>query len=289
MIRAIITDIDGVLIGNQQGVNFPHPSQQDCATITALQEKGIPVVTCSAKAYFSIEPILIQPLNMVTLHLSDAGALITDAKLRTQTVLGEIEPNVIADVLKVLTHHNVYFEVYTPTAYYATPYATDHQSIYNKRLANLGFLPLPFTDLAKSAEPFIKLYTLPVGNQQNTIVSDIAKSYLDKLSLHWGKNPSEEPELAAFFTAATISKEEGIKKIVERLGIPFDDILSIGDSTNDWNFMKLCGYKATLRNGTDILRNNVVTVKEKDHGYLSDKSIAENGFTDIVNHFALIQ
>ncbi len=48
MVKLIITDVDGVIVGHKVGVNFPYPSQK---VIEALKEVklSIPVVLCTGK------------------------------------------------------------------------------------------------------------------------------------------------------------------------------------------------------------------------------------------------
>jgi hydroxymethylpyrimidine pyrophosphatase-like HAD family hydrolase len=50
--------------------------------------------------------------------------------------------------------------------------------------------------------------------------------------------------------------------------------------------MQLCGYVATMQNGTDEIKK---LMREKDFGrkYVSNKSVDENGILDIFDHFCL--
>lgn len=47
MIKAIIADVDGVIVGNRRGVNFPLPNKVVMQKLKDLHKKGIPIVLCT--------------------------------------------------------------------------------------------------------------------------------------------------------------------------------------------------------------------------------------------------
>ena len=49
MIKAIITDIDGVIVGKKHGVNFPLPNDDVIQKLKNLHKTGFPIVLCTAK------------------------------------------------------------------------------------------------------------------------------------------------------------------------------------------------------------------------------------------------
>ena len=55
MKKAIILDVDGVIIGEKKGVNTPHPHPDVMEKMQTIRSNGIPVVLCTAKPAFAIE------------------------------------------------------------------------------------------------------------------------------------------------------------------------------------------------------------------------------------------
>jgi hydroxymethylpyrimidine pyrophosphatase-like HAD family hydrolase len=113
-IKAIIADVDGVMVGREEGVNFPLPHDD---IITALRRVGqnIPIILCSAKFRTAIDGIILQA-DLANPHITDGGALIINP-------LGEpeiIEQNVIdrAIVLDYLAIDNAATELYTAQTVY---------------------------------------------------------------------------------------------------------------------------------------------------------------------------
>lgn len=70
MIKAIISDVDGVVIGEKIGFNSPHPNDDVIAALKAVREKGVAVCLCTAKPHFSIAEEIKRP----NLHIADARA-----------------------------------------------------------------------------------------------------------------------------------------------------------------------------------------------------------------------
>lgn len=47
MIKAIITDIDGIIVGKKQGVNFPLPNELVIQKLKELHNNGLAIILCS--------------------------------------------------------------------------------------------------------------------------------------------------------------------------------------------------------------------------------------------------
>jgi hydroxymethylpyrimidine pyrophosphatase-like HAD family hydrolase len=67
--------------------------------------------------------------------------------------------------------------------------------------------------------------------------------------------------------------------------VPLNKTLAMGDSTNDWTYMEQCGYVATLSNGESELKELIRT--RKNDGFVSEKSIDQDGFVDALAFFGL--
>ncbi|EKE14511.1 MAG: hypothetical protein ACD_12C00460G0001 [uncultured bacterium] len=66
--------------------------------------------------------------------------------------------------------------------------------------------------------------------------------------------------------------------------IKSEEILGVGDSLTDWDFIGVCGYAGAMGNATSDLKKLVLS--KRKNGYVG-KSIDENGILDIFEHFGL--
>jgi len=72
MIKAIITDVDGVIVGDKTGVNFPLPNATIIRKLKELKKSGIPIILCTGKPSYTINDIIIKA-ELDNPHISDAG------------------------------------------------------------------------------------------------------------------------------------------------------------------------------------------------------------------------
>lgn len=282
MIRAIITDIDGVILGNKTGFNFPELSIKTQDAIKQLQKKSISISLCTAKAYFAIKQRIISPNNLNGIHISDAGALITTAATG-EIIVNAINNRIAEELSSIINNENIYIELYTPNNYYIFDNTNRNRAIYEGRVNNLGKQPVTIKSVKEISEPIIKLYTLPETYFKRDLLNELAAKYQESVVLRWGKNPSLFPEMAGFYTSLQATKAHSVMQLAKIQPIPLSETLAIGDSTNDWSFMQLCGYAATLANGTPELQQSVSRLGE--YGYVSSRSVNEDGFSDIIEHF----
>ncbi len=78
-IKAVILDVDGVIVGKKIGVNSPYPSKKIIEKLKAVSLSGIPIHLCTAKPYFAIEKI-VKDAGLFASHIVEGGAGIYDAK-----------------------------------------------------------------------------------------------------------------------------------------------------------------------------------------------------------------
>lgn len=104
------------------------------------------------------------------------------------------------------------------------------------------------------------------------------------LTLSWGIHPVANPLKFGIITASGISKQEGAIEISKNIEVPLENLLAVGDSTSDWQFIKMCGYGAAMQNASDKLKELVQT-KGENHFKISQKSVDENGIIEILEYF----
>src|SRR5882672_10274025 len=101
MIKAIILDVDGVIIGEKIGYNSPHPHQDVVDVLKKVRENGIAVCLCTAKPYYSISEE-IKGSNLHNPHISDAGAVIIDPIDNIIVEKHVLDKALVKDILQVL-------------------------------------------------------------------------------------------------------------------------------------------------------------------------------------------
>src|SRR6185503_9311617 len=117
MIKAIITDVDGVIVGDKEGVNFPLPNDKVIQKLKEINKKGIPVVLCTGKFSLAIEDIIIKA-ELDNPHITDGGALIYNP-LRNQIIKEHSIPkDLVTEIVTVCFVNNIEVVVYSAKEYF---------------------------------------------------------------------------------------------------------------------------------------------------------------------------
>ncbi len=118
MIKALILDIDGVLVGEKIGYNSPDPHPEVMTALKDIRQKGIPITLCTAKPHYAIDSIINQA-QLSNPHITDGGAVIINP-VNGEIISKHIIPAQLAyEVVKTYLVSGVYTEFYTLDGYFA--------------------------------------------------------------------------------------------------------------------------------------------------------------------------
>ena len=116
-IKAIIIDVDGVIIGEKIGFNSPYPNEKVIQALKTIRSKGIPIILCTAKPHFSIGKVF-QDANLSNYHITDGGGVIIDPVENKILKKYTLDSKCAAKVIQTMIDNNVYTEFYTPDSYF---------------------------------------------------------------------------------------------------------------------------------------------------------------------------
>ncbi|OGK25599.1 hypothetical protein A2954_01290 [Candidatus Roizmanbacteria bacterium RIFCSPLOWO2_01_FULL_37_12] len=282
MIKAVILDIDGVIVGGKPGINFPFPNSD---VIKALQKinKKTKVFLCTAKPSFAITD-LVSKIGLNSVNITCGGAEIKDyrkKKFIKKHLINSKSAKKYVDECKKL---GLYIEVYS-----SREYAIEKSSYCDLTKINISIL-------GKKPKSVDSLTTFILENEIIKIMpaafnrSEIQKikklmAKFPELQLEFGANPIYAPTLFAVITAKGVNKKSGAIEISKFSKIPFTNILGVGDGISDWEFIKLCKYGATLENGRRGIKELVLSKGEK-FSFIGP-SVNENGILDILKYFKI--
>lgn len=281
MIKAIVADVDGVIVGKRPGVNFPLPHTEVIQKMHELQAAGLPIILCTARFGLAVKEIA----NLAGLgnpHITDGGALVIDLIDHKIIKKYVIDKATIKRCVTRCLEQGVYLELYTPEAYYLQ--RSQLSEFLSKRIDVLGIDPIIVDSLAAVAEQqaIIKMIVF-THKDDKTKAEAIVKGLGDAISFIWSQNLYLEPMRPGILTAPGVSKAHASAEALESLGISFDETLGLGDTASDWNFMEHCKYVATLANGDNEIKQLVKTKGEGN--YFIAPSVDDNGFLEIAAHF----
>ena len=282
MVKGIILDVDGVIVGDKPGINFPYPNGDVITALYQLHEKGMPIILCTAKFGYAIIDI-VEKANLNNPHVTDGGALVINP-LKGQIIREHVlEKENLLELISKCLSNNIYIEVYVPDAYFMDK--SQVSDFTKKRIEILQKKPTIVESLSAivSQKDIIKALCFALFDHEVEVLSDIARSLGNRINFMWSTHPFLPGVKSGVITAPNVSKENAIKETIESLSISFDDMLGIGDTASDWNFMKHCRYVATLENADEKIKELVRTKGEGN--YIVAPHVDQNGIFEILKYF----
>ncbi|HLD57272.1 MAG TPA: HAD-IIB family hydrolase [archaeon] len=284
-IKGMILDVDGVIIGEKIGFNSPSPHPEVISALKKLRLKGIFVSLCTAKPQFAIKNI-IESAELDNLHITDGGGVIIDPIANVTLKANIIDSPSAVKVLEVYLKNNVYTEFYTLDDYFIQE--SQASEITKKHAYILQREPKRVKSLTEFANQNKITKIMPIANNQDDKkrLVNFFKPFEKDLVLSWGIHPVALPLQFGIITAKGISKKNACEEIIKSANISFDEVLGVGDSASDWQFIQLCKYGAAMGNASKELKE-LVKSKGKGFSYIA-RSVDENGIIDVFKHFKIL-
>lgn len=278
-VKAIILDVDGCIVGEKIGFNSPNPNIK---VVERMRKLNIPVILCTAKPHFSIKSI-INDCQFNNYHITDGGSVLINPIEDEFIKKYIIDKEIAKEVVKAYLKNNIYVEVYTTDDYIIQKESVSH--ITPKHTHILQRNPKIVDDLILECENdgITKIMPIALDEVDKENVEKVFNELKTDLTLSWGIHPVALPLQFGIITAPGISKKQGAIDILNKLKISFDNVLGIGDSKSDWQFIEMCKYRATLENGNVSLKELIKS--KQNEFYISDKNVDENGIIDIIDYF----
>ena len=277
-IKGIVLDIDGVIIGKKKGFNFPMPNEKVINKLKEVSEQGISVSLCSSKPFFAMSEV-VEKIGLNSFHIASGGAIIgntVDGRVISKHL---IDKTIAKKLIDFAVKNDIYIEAYTEDGYYI--YRNEICDITKKRAERVIMREATVVeDLNQIIDKDVIQFKFTTTEENKEKVNNLFENENIPLSLNWTFHPAILPFQVGDITSKGISKKQGIIDLAIYLGISTDNMLGVGDSNNDWNFMQLCKYTSAMGNATEELKKLVLS----KGGYIG-KSVDDNGIIDILDYF----
>lgn len=284
-LKGVFLDVDGVIVGEKVGFNSPWPHPLVIEALRSVRDRGIPVCLITAKPYFAIEKI-VKEAGLHNPHVTDGGSVVVDPLDNVVVKKEVIAPSLVKEVLIKFIESDVYVEAYTPDGYYVQ--VQQQCEITEKHEHILQKAPVVTTSLPTAVDGLEVVKLMPIASNSEDIkrVEKVFEPFKELLNLYWAVHPVALPLQFGVVVPKGISKTKGIQEMAKSLKLSFEDILGVGDSTSDWQFLQLCKYKAAMGNASSELKNLVLS-SGTGNSFIG-LGVDENGVLSILKHFNLL-
>lgn len=237
--KVIISDIDGT-IANRGVV-----SDRTWAAIQAVQSAGIRFAVATGRTAGLLKPVEDRGYDGIA--ICDNGALTYDVGNDQVLACELLEADVVGDFTSQVSA--AYPELFLgisritpdPRAMFAEPRQLEKH--------DFGLRPLEIHEFGRF--PAAKIWAFCPDARSSEIAAKIAPIADGRLEIAWSSEGSGLVEM----TAVGVTKASACQALVRRWGIDADDVVAMGDMTNDLQMLDWAGTAIVPENGNDAAKS----------------------------------
>lgn len=236
MIRLIGIDVDGTLVGASGQVQ---PRIWEAAA--RARAAGIRLVLCSGRPAFGLTLNYARRLDSEGWHVFQNGASVVC--LRTSEALSVALPPGTTD--RLIAHARASGRVLE--LYGDDHYVTESTSSWAREHAQLlgvTFEPRPYEALRGAA---VRAQWLVPGEE----IGEVVTLAPPNVEIAQSTSPLMPGTRFVGLTRAGVNKGSALRKVAEKLGIPMQQVMYVGDAGNDLAALRLVGWPVAMANADD--------------------------------------
>ncbi|QIQ21155.1 Cof-type HAD-IIB family hydrolase [Zophobihabitans entericus] len=257
MYKLVACDMDETLLNEDKQI-----SEQNKLAIQKARELGVQFVLASGRGF----PTMQNALKTLNLHnlkheyvISFNGGVITENFENTILEVNGISFLQAKEIVALGTNYDVGMHIYTLNDVYVYRMDAAEKEYVTGRLdgyielteANIDFL----SDVQIIKVLFYNLNMDYLKQLEASLSEDIASQY----TISYSANRYIE------FNQKGVSKGTALKKLAEKLNIPVEQIIAIGDNSNDIAMIKFAGLGVSVQNGTAEVKQAANYICQANH------------------------
>jgi len=267
--RLLVLDIDGTLIGKEKNV-----SDENKLALKRVIQNGVTVSLCTGRTPYAARNVLNQlPLNGY--HTFFDGALVINPQNEHVLYVQPLEVETIIQAINWAHDNQHDIELYSETKYFA------ERENWSTRVHEEFFKVKPvFGDYKNllGKETIVKIGSVATNPYESLKVSEFQKAFTHKLNFTRVRTPAY-PEIDFInIVSPLVSKGTAVSCLAAHLNINQEEIVAIGDGSNDISLLSSVGLAIAMPHSPDELRSVA------DHITLD---VEDNGVAEAVNRFIM--
>ena len=258
MIRLILTDVDGTLIGTGSRI---HPRVHTALELARVA--GIALGICTGRPMYSLAKDYARIVSEAGVHIFQNGAHAgkLDGTIVHQSVLPR---SVYLELVALSRRLQIALEVYTANGCFAEIQSSI--SLEHQRLINLA---VTHTDLLGLTEPIIRVQWVVTPDQYPII--EAAMQGLTGISFSSAGTPDLPNHVYTSVTRIGTNKLEAASAVADYYGIDLKEVMMVGDGENDLEILAGVGYGVAMGNATERVKKAAQAVV----GHVNDGGLAD--------------
>lgn len=264
-IKAAVFDIDGTLVARGQKA----PSTATAEAVKALAKQGVKIIIATGRARFTAQAVLGKSVK-ADYYVTVNGAHVTDAA-GAGMWQNRMTPEEMYVLVDFCEDYDLPLEFIFEDAYYAY---VEYPTLYRHLKAYREMLPY-----LKDGEDQVRhLEDMPFGacaamNEQR--MQEFVQKYgylgLQMVSFAPGHYDISSPKT---------NKKASVSRLLEQLGITWQETAAFGDSENDAELLQAAGFAVAMENGDECVKKQADVIAP---------NAAQEGVAQVINKYLLQQ
>jgi Cof subfamily protein (haloacid dehalogenase superfamily) len=258
MIRLILTDVDGTLIGEGSRI---HPR-----VLTALEtarSAGLHLGICTGRPMYSLARDYAQIVSELGVHIFQNGA--HAGKLNGEVVHQSLLPReAFVELVQFSRQSGIALEVYTASNCFAevqSEISLEHQRLIQLAVTEMDVLEIP--------EPIIRVQWV-VTPAQYPIV-EAAMRGMTGITFSSAGTPDLPDHIYTSVTRMGTNKLEAAAAVADHYDITLNEVMMVGDGENDLEILAGVGHGVAMGNAAPRVKNTARTVV----GHVNEGGLAD--------------
>jgi Cof subfamily protein (haloacid dehalogenase superfamily) len=194
---------------------------------------------------------VLEELSLDGLHIFFDGALVCNSDRTEEIYSRPLQADLIGQVCEFAQINDLALEIFTPTQFYI-----GHESGPAAVHSALMHYKPTITDLGRvcARENIIMGCIVTNSREEEEKIKAFCSGFADTLRFSWTKHPAYPDYLFINVMVAGISKGRSLSALMAHLGLTKNQVIAIGDGSNDVSLLSAAGLAIAMQNSpADLL------------------------------------
>lgn len=242
--RLLVVDVDGTLVGKGGTV-----SARDREAVTRALRAGIWVALSTGRAPEACIRIVNQ-LSLDGFHMFFDGAFVGNSEGK-EVYARPLRKEVVRSAVEFARLNDIYLELYTVSDYFVekeTRATSVRQKFFGLEPTIVDF------DTVVDGERIMKGELFVSSPQEEARARSFEVRFRDSLRLSWASTPAYAGVYFVNVVDPAVSKGKALEELASFLGVGLEEVMAVGDGTNDIPLLSSAGLAVAMGNAPDALK-----------------------------------
>jgi len=243
--KLLVIDIDGTLVGSSRRI-----SDENKRALAKARKSGVRVALSTGRSLKSSLGIS-KELSLDSYHIFFDGALVSSIDLAEEIYVQPIDRAVVRRMVEFARSHAIDLELFTTTRYFSERETWSTGA--HRRFFGLEATITDFDGLWEQ-ERIVKGGLVTASSDEETKATLFRTHLADSIHFSQARTPAFPGVVFNNLLAPQVSKGRALEALAAHLGLSLDEVMAVGDGSNDISLLATAGLAVAMGNARDELK-----------------------------------